>query len=896
MRRGEEERMRVEKEERIKVENEQKQHHISEHQQIEESKLEEKAKEEKLREERERHRLETIKKEEQLKEKLRIEKERFESEKAERERAEKEQLELDRLEKERQEQARLKKEAEEQERLDTEKQERDRLEKERAEKAEKDRLEEEIAERKREQERREQERLDKEKQEQEQERLDKERLDKESAEKAEKERVEKERAEREREEKNRAEQLKREQQDLLTQLKQKQQLEEEERIRLEIKRLEDQKAENEKQEQLRVEQERKEELERQRLENEKQEHLRLEKARQERDLLLKQQEDRERIEREEAEKKRAEFLQQEELLKQQKQQLDQQREEAEKAQRHEAQRQAEQQRIAQQQHFEKQRSQSQSEQEESNPWASQMKKPLAKLSAQGANSTSAANAFGASPDVFGVAAGGVALASASHPDLSEYSEYSVVSDTNGYTPTNAYSAKEAEFELQKQREAEMPPQSLSSQQDDDSSEEKETPEQAEKRRREKERERRRRMSAGLHAIIEIREKIGSGSGGQTQVFKAFHKETQVILAVKEFNENQQERIEEKEFASLLQLRHPNLIGYYGTIYNEQSLWVIMDHCPGGSVMDYARQDARSSGSVGLSEKHICYTVDLILKAVSYLHSQGIAHRNIRGSNVLLTGGFGIKLSDYGAPGDDFYSVFWKGPELVDPFQQPNQVEDEEEKRDIDFARYSVADIWAIGITSLELANGEPPYFDADVSRKQEITDSIINSPAPHALLKQGVNMGRFSDSLCDLVRRMLEKNINRRPSASEMLTHPVIARLNSSYNPYQAKAEETEDDDTTETENDSGSGSGSDSGSGSGSESEEEENLGSRSQNRRQGYQQQPVRMKQDENANNGVELRHGNVSRMDGFGSDGTTHHGKGSFNAMNAPPTGFCSGCIIS
>ncbi|CAD2212670.1 protein kinase [Angomonas deanei] len=181
----------------------------------------------------------------------------------------------------------------------------------------------------------------------------------------------------------------------------------------------------------------------------------------------------------------------------------------------------------------------------------------------------------------------------------------------------------------------------------------------------------------------------------------------------------------------------------------------MEYCEGGSV-DLVHKFLKKP----LPEKLIAYVCREVLLGLQYLHKHRLIHRDIKGSNVLLTRDGQVKLADFGVSTqlENTWSrrntfigtVLWMAPEAI--------VEDE----------YSYkADIWSLGITVIEMAENGPPYPNATIPR---LLTLIPKSDPPTLQHKE-----QWSPQMSLFIKRLLTKEKNARPSATEMLDDPFVA-------------------------------------------------------------------------------------------------------------------------
>jgi len=91
-------------------------------------------------------------------------------------------------------------------------------------------------------------------------------------------------------------------------------------------------------------------------------------------------------------------------------------------------------------------------------------------------------------------------------------------------------------------------------------------------------------------------------------------------------------------------KHPNIVEMYGSYLVDNELWVVMVYLDGGALTDLL---VTTTGETRMSEQQIATVCKSVLKALAYLHSNGVIHRDIKSDSILLSTDGLVKLSDFG---------------------------------------------------------------------------------------------------------------------------------------------------------------------------------------------------------------------------------------------------------
>ncbi|OWF34966.1 Serine/threonine-protein kinase 3 [Mizuhopecten yessoensis] len=253
-------------------------------------------------------------------------------------------------------------------------------------------------------------------------------------------------------------------------------------------------------------------------------------------------------------------------------------------------------------------------------------------------------------------------------------------------------------------------------------------------------------------VFDIICKIGRGSYGS--VYKALHKESGQVLAIKQVpvDTDLQEII--KEISIMQQCDSTFIVKYYGSYFKNTDLWIVMEYCGAGSVSDIMRLRNKT-----LSEDEIATILFDTLKGLEYLHSRRKIHRDIKAGNILLNTEGHAKLADFGVAGQLTDTMAKRNTVIGTPYWMAPEVIQE-------IGYDCVADIWSLRITALEMAEGKPPYGDIHPMRAIFM---IPTKPPPSFR-----NPDKWSPEFIDFVSKCLIKNPEQRATAPELMNHEFI--------------------------------------------------------------------------------------------------------------------------
>eukprot|EP00281_Chroomonas_sp_CCMP1168_P029703 CAMPEP_0206251608 /NCGR_PEP_ID=MMETSP0047_2-20121206/22121_1 /ASSEMBLY_ACC=CAM_ASM_000192 /TAXON_ID=195065 /ORGANISM="Chroomonas mesostigmatica_cf, Strain CCMP1168" /LENGTH=327 /DNA_ID=CAMNT_0053677585 /DNA_START=33 /DNA_END=1013 /DNA_ORIENTATION=+ len=256
--------------------------------------------------------------------------------------------------------------------------------------------------------------------------------------------------------------------------------------------------------------------------------------------------------------------------------------------------------------------------------------------------------------------------------------------------------------------------------------------------------------------FKLGEVLGKGSAGT--VYKSLNMDSGDVVAIKQVPLRNIPRGDldkiMHEINLLNHLDHSNIVKYVDNIKTKDHLNIVLEFVENGSLANTVKK----FGS--LPESLIAVYIEQVLQGLSFLHEQGVIHRDIKGANILTTKEGHVKLADFGVAlrlgdhvegrggADDVAGTpYWMAPEVIE--MSPAS---------------TASDIWGVGATIIELLTGAPPYFELSALPALFRIVQDPHPPIPEAI----------SPALRDFLLQCFRKDPATRLTARKLQEHQWI--------------------------------------------------------------------------------------------------------------------------
>ena len=254
-----------------------------------------------------------------------------------------------------------------------------------------------------------------------------------------------------------------------------------------------------------------------------------------------------------------------------------------------------------------------------------------------------------------------------------------------------------------------------------------------------------------------------GAGGMSEVYlvrdnldRLFALKILSASLTKDNSFRERFKLEAKVMASL---NHPNIIGLHSYFEEQGSYCLVMEYMEGGSLKDLIRRRGP------IPEARALPIFRQIAEALAYAHSQGIIHRDVKPSNIMISADGQYKMGDFGiARMQETEGLTRTGSRMGTLiYMSPEQIKD---SKHVD----AKTDVYSLGVTLYEMLTGRAPYNESTES-DYFIMDRIVRQdlPDPRTFYPY------ISETTLDLLKLATCRDPNQRPQFSELLNVALSA-------------------------------------------------------------------------------------------------------------------------
>uniref|UniRef100_A0A4W3H5E7 non-specific serine/threonine protein kinase n=1 Tax=Callorhinchus milii TaxID=7868 RepID=A0A4W3H5E7_CALMI len=266
-----------------------------------------------------------------------------------------------------------------------------------------------------------------------------------------------------------------------------------------------------------------------------------------------------------------------------------------------------------------------------------------------------------------------------------------------------------------------------------------------------------KQTANIEEVFQVMEVLGCGAF--SEVYLAKERESGKLVALKcvqKKDKDGKNKALENEIAVLRKIKHENIVSLEDVYETPTHFYLSMQLVSGGELFDRILERGV------YTEKDASNLIQQVLKAVQYLHKNGVVHRDLKPENLLYFNtdeNSKIMISDFGLSKTEEMGIMstacgtpgYVAPEVL--AQKPYN---------------KTVDCWSIGVIAYILLCGYPPFYEDTESRLfYRISNAEYEFDSPF--------WDDISTSAKDFIRHLLEKVPEKRFNCEQALRHPWIA-------------------------------------------------------------------------------------------------------------------------
>lgn len=256
----------------------------------------------------------------------------------------------------------------------------------------------------------------------------------------------------------------------------------------------------------------------------------------------------------------------------------------------------------------------------------------------------------------------------------------------------------------------------------------------------------------------IKNSIGQGS--YSKIYKAYN-QNEEIVAIKIIKKKniKNEKLIKREISVLQSLKHKNIIHLQDVFTTNNRYYLIFDYCEYGDLKNYIY-----NMDTLLNETDVLYLMKQIKDGLQYLFAKDIVHRDLKPQNILINKDKIIKISDFG-----FAKIYDNSASMGQtlcgsPLYMAPEI--------LTYKKYTdQADLWSVGVIIFELLFKETPV-------KGETIFNLISNMKQYNFKIHKLKLVTYSDSLIDLLEKLLQKNPDKRIKWVDFFNHPWFQLTN----------------------------------------------------------------------------------------------------------------------